>query len=129
MNNGIWREVRSSFEVALARLPEALAAEGFGVITRIDLRETFKQKLGVEFRKYQILGACNPKLALAAATEDPRVGVMLPCNVVIYERDDGAVTIGAVDPMQSIGADGGPALRQLADTVNERLSRALAAIE
>jgi uncharacterized protein (DUF302 family) len=67
--------------------------------------------------------------AFAAATEDPRVGAMLPCNVVIYERDDGAVMIGAVDPMQSLGAGGAPALRQLADTVKEKLSRALAAVE
>lgn len=129
MNTGIWKNVRSDFDAALARLPEALAAEGFGVLTRIDMRETLKQKLGVDFRRYQILGACNPKLALAAVSEDPRVGVLLPCNVVIFERDDGGVTVGAVDPMQSIGAGGGPALQQLADSVREKLARAIAAVD
>ena len=129
MNTGIWKNVRSDFDAALARLPEALAAEGFGILTRIDMRETLKQKLGVEFRRYQILGACNPKLAHAAVSEDPRVGVMLPCNVVIFERDDGGVTVGAVDPMQSIGDGGGPALQALAEGVREKLARAVAAID
>jgi uncharacterized protein (DUF302 family) len=129
MNTGIWKNVRSDFDAALARLPEALAAEGFGVLTRIDMRETLKQKLGVEFRRYQILGACNPTLAHAAVSEDPRVGVMLPCNVVIFERDDGGVTVGAVDPMQSIGDGAGPALQALAEGVREKLARAVAAID
>ena len=129
MNTGIWKNVRSDFDAALARLPEALAAEGFGVLTRIDMRETLKQKLGVEFRRYQILGACNPTLAHAAVSEDPRVGVMLPCNVVIFERDDGGVTVGAVDPRQSIGDGAGPALQALAEGVREKLARAVAAID
>jgi len=129
MNTGIWKNVRSDFDAALARLPEALAAEGFGVLTRIDMRETLKQKLGFEFRRYQILGACNPTLAHAAVSEDPRVGVMLPCNVVIFERDDGGVTVGAVDPMQSIGDGAGPALQALAEGVREKLARAVAAID
>jgi uncharacterized protein (DUF302 family) len=129
MNTGIWKNVRSDFDAALARLPEALAAEGFGVLTRIDMRETLKPKLGVEFRRYQILGACNPTLAHAAVSEDPRVGVMLPCNVVIFERDDGGVTVGAVDPMQSIGDGAGPALQALAEGVREKLARAVAAID
>jgi len=128
MNTGLWKSLASPFDDALARLPEALAAEGFGVITRIDMRETMRQKLGVEFRRYQILGACNPKLALAALQADARVGAMLPCNVVLYEDDAGRAVLGAVDPMQSIGADGAPALREVAAEVRARLARVVDAV-
>ncbi|MFO0609869.1 MAG: DUF302 domain-containing protein [Polyangiales bacterium] len=128
MNTGLWKSLASPFDDALARLPDALAAEGFGVITRIDMRETMRQKLGVEFRRYQILGACNPKLALAALQADARVGAMLPCNVVLYEDDAGRAVLGAVDPMQSIGADGAPALREVAAEVRARLARVVDAV-
>ena len=128
MNTGLWKSLTSPFDDALARLPEALAAEGFGVITRIDMRETMRQKLGVEFRRYQILGACNPRLALAALQADARVGAMLPCNVVLYEDDAGRAVLGAVDPMQSIGADGAPALRDVAAEVRARLARVVDAM-
>lgn len=128
MNTDLWKSLASPFDDALARLPEALAAEGFGVITRIDMRETMRQKLGVEFRRYQILGACNPKLALAALQADARVGAMLPCNVVLYEDDAGRAVLGAVDPMQSIGADGAPALREVAAEVRARLARVVDAL-
>lgn len=128
MNTALWKSLASPFDDALARLPEALAAEGFGVITRIDMRETMRQRLGVEFRRYQILGACNPKLALAALQADARVGAMLPCNVVLYEDDAGRAVLGAVDPMQSIGADGVPALREVAAEVRARLARVVDAL-
>lgn len=128
MNQGLWKPLTSTFDEALARLPDALAAEGFGVITRIDMRETLKQKIGVEFRRYQIVGACNPKLAHAALQADLRVGIMLPCNVVLYEDDAGRATLGAIDPMQSIGADGSPALRDIAADVRARLARVLDAV-
>lgn len=127
MNPGMWKELETPYDAALARLPEALAAEGFGVITRIDLRDTFQQKLGVAFRRYVILGACNPKLALAAATEDPHVGVLLPCNVVLYETDAGRAVLGAIDPERSM-VGGGPALQALAVDVKARLTRVLAAV-
>jgi uncharacterized protein (DUF302 family) len=128
MNTGLWKTLTASFDAALARLPEALAAEGFGVITRIDMRETMRQKLGVDHRRYEILGACNPKLALTALEADPRVGTMLPCNVVLYEDDGGRAVLGAIDPLQSIGADGAPALHAVAQEVRARLGRVVDAM-
>ena len=95
-----------SYDDALSRLPEALKKEGFGIITESDMQATLKAKLGAEFRRYRIVGACNPSLAHAALQIDPRVGVLLPCNVVIYESDHGTAVIGAVDPMQTLGASG-----------------------
>lgn len=126
---GSWKELSIGYEEALARLPEALKAEGFGIITQIDMQETFKAKLGVDFRRYRILGACNPSFAHSALLKDPRVGVLLPCNVVIYEKDDGKAVVGAVDPMQTLGAggeDGGSA--DVAREVGARLERVLAAL-
>jgi uncharacterized protein (DUF302 family) len=124
---GMRRRVPGTFDEVLARLPEALKAEGFGVLTRIDVRQTLKEKLGVEFRRYQILGACNPKLAHQALTAEPGVGAMLPCSVAVWEEDDGAVTVNAVDPMQTIAA-AEPALAPIAGQVRERLARALSAV-
>src|SRR5579859_6001230 len=104
---GTWHELKIGFDEVLARLPEALQGEGFGIITQIDIQETFKAKLGVDFRRYRIFGACNPSFAHTALQKDPRVGVLLPCNVVLYEKDDGKAVIGAVDPMKTLGASGG----------------------
>lgn len=126
---GQWKDLSISYEDALARLPEALKSEGFGIITQIDIQETFKAKLGVDFRRYKIFGACNPSFAHKALLMDPRVGVLLPCNVVLYEKDDGKAVVGAVDPMQTLGASGqASSLNDLAREVNARLERALAAL-
>ncbi len=124
---GIRRTVEKRFEDVFARVPEALAAEGFGVLTQIDVKETLKKKIGVEFRRYQILGACNPKLAHQALTHDPGIGAMLPCSIAIWEEDGGKTTVNAVDPLQTIAA-ADPALRPIAEQVRERLARVLAAI-
>lgn len=124
---GRWIDLSLSYEEALVRLPEALKKEGFGVITQIDMQETFKAKLGVDFPRYRIFGACNPSLAHTALLMDPRVGVLLPCNVVLYEKEDGKVVVGAVDPMQTLGAgaeDSG--LLDVASEVAVRLERVLA---
>ncbi len=86
----------------LAQVPERLKGEGFGVLTRIDVKATMKEKLGVEFRRYQILGACNPTFAHQALGIDLAVGVLLPCSVVVYEADDGSTVVTAVDPMQTL---------------------------
>ena len=93
------------------------------------MQETFKAKLGVDFRRYRIFGACNPTLAHKVLQWDPRVGVLLPCNVVLFERDDGKAVVGAVDPMQTLGAgvDGGE-LADLARDVGARLERVLASL-
>ncbi len=126
---GSWKDLSISFDEAVSRLPEALKREGFGVITQIDMQETFKAKLGVDFRRYRIFGACNPTLAHKVLQWDPRVGVLLPCNVVLFERDDGKAVVGAVDPMQTLGAgvDGGE-LADLARDVGARLERVLASL-
>ena len=123
---GSWRELSSGYDVALSRLPEALKKEGFGIITEIDLQQTFKAKLGVDFRRYRIFGACNPAFALKALQQEPQVGVLLPCNVVLYEKENGTAVVGAVDPMQTLGSAGGGELAGLAEDVGARLERVLA---
>ena len=89
----------ASFEEAVARTVLALKAEGFGIITDIDVQKTLKDKIGVAFRKYRILGACNPKLAHEALQFEDKIGTMLPCNVVVQELDDGRVEVAAIDPL------------------------------
>jgi uncharacterized protein (DUF302 family) len=98
------------------------------VITQIDMQETFQKKLGVATRRYRIFGACNPTLAHQALGHDPRLGVLLPCNVVLYETDEGKAVVGAVDPMSSLGASS-PALAGVAADVQARLDRFLRAME
>ncbi len=123
---GTWTDLALGYDQVLARLPDALKAEGFGIITQVDMQETLKAKLGVSFRRYRILGACNPGLAHKALLQDPKVGVLLPCNVVVYENDNGNATVGAVDPMATLGAGAQPgALGELARDVAARLHRVL----
>lgn len=121
-SRGTWKQLKIGFDAAVARLPEVLQAEGFGVITQIDLQQTFKAKLGIDFRRYRIFGACNPSFALEALVADPHVGLLLPCNVVLYERDDKAAVLGVIDPLQQLGASDGH-LGELAKTIGERLER------
>jgi uncharacterized protein (DUF302 family) len=124
---GIRKTVQGSYDAVLAKVPEVLKAEGFGVLTRIDVKATLKEKIGVDFRRYQILGACNPKYAHQALSADPAIGALLPCSVAVWEEDDGRVAVNAVDPLQTIAA-GNPALRPIAEQVREQLARALAAL-
>lgn len=121
-HRGTWRTLRVGFDPALARLPAALQAEGFGIITQIDLQQTFKAKLGVDFRRYMIFGACNPQFALDAVTGDPRVGLLLPCNVVLFEQDDATVVLGIIDPVEQLGA-GDERTSSIARAVGDRLTR------
>ena len=129
MQHGHWATLTLSFDDALAKLPQALAAEGFGVITQIDMQATLRAKLGLETGRYKILGACNPGLAPKAVTFDPTVGLLLPCNVVLYETPAGEVRLGVIDPMTTLGADGGPELQAVAAEVGGRLGRVLAAMQ
>ncbi|BDG09183.1 DUF302 domain-containing protein [Anaeromyxobacter paludicola] len=122
------KTVGLGYEEALAKLPDLLKAEGFGVLTQIDVKDTLKQKLGVDFRRYRILGACNPALAHRALASEPSVGVMLPCNVVVFERDDGRTEVDAVDPSATMAA-ALPSLAPIAAEVRERLARVLAGLE
>jgi uncharacterized protein (DUF302 family) len=122
---GIRKVLRRSYEDTLARVPEALQAEGFGVLTEIDVRETLKKKLGIDFRRYKILGACNPPLAHRALEAELEVGLMLPCNVIVYDAGEGQTVVCAIDPLQTVAARGTPALAEVAASVREKLQRAL----
>jgi len=123
----IQKKTSLTFDQALARVPEALKAEGFGILTQIDVQATLKEKIGAEFRPYRILGACNPKLAFRALTSELEVGVMLPCNVIVYEGDDGKAVVTAIDPMATIAATH-PGLNVIAGEVKFALQRALSAV-
>jgi uncharacterized protein (DUF302 family) len=113
----------------LAKVPDALKTEGFGVLTQIDVSQTLKQKLGVDFRRYHILGACNPALAFHALQEELELGVMLPCNVIVCEADDKKTVVSAVDPMRTVANAGdNPRLTELAESVREKLARAIARV-
>ncbi len=120
--------VRGEHEAVRARVVEALATEGFGVLTEIDVQGTLATKLGVPFRRYRILGACNPPLAHRALEADLEVGLMMPCNVVVHDGDDGEVVVRAVDPMRSAEATGNAAVIALVSEVKERLARVIARV-
>jgi uncharacterized protein (DUF302 family) len=124
---GIRRELTVGFDEALARVPVALRDEGFGVLTRIDVAATLAEKLGVKHRRYEILGACNPALAHRALGMEPEIGVMLPCNVIVYERDDRGATVVAIDPMRTVAAQD-PALAPIAAEVRDKLARVVASL-
>jgi uncharacterized protein (DUF302 family) len=122
---GIQRTLDLGFDDALVKVPEALKAEGFGVLTEIDVQATLKKKLDVDFRRYRILGACNPPFAHRALQHSLDVGMLMPCNVIVYETDAGKTVVSAVDPMQTMAAQGEPALRPLADEVRQKLQRVI----
>jgi uncharacterized protein (DUF302 family) len=126
---GLFAKTAKPYEEALAATKDALKAEGFGVLTEIDVKETMKQRLGVDFRHYDIIGACNPPLAHQALSEELDIGLLLPCNVVVYEDEAGGCTVAALDPEQMMGVTGNAALGAVAAQAKERLSRALAAVE
>ncbi len=121
----IRKDVDRPFEEALGAVRDALKREGFGVLTEIDMRATLAEKLGVEFRNYRILGACNPPFAHRALSADLAVGLVMPCNVVVYEREPGKAAILAIDPTTTVAASGNAALVPLAAEVKDRLTRAL----
>ncbi len=125
-NVAIRKALDTTFDQALVDVPAALKTEGFGVLTEIDVQKTLHDKLGVSMRRYRILGACNPPLAHAALEADLEVGVMLPCNVVVYEDDEGHAVVTAIDPTQTIAGLDNPALANLAGTVKSKLVRVLA---
>ena len=123
---GMSRTVRLRYEEALARTREALAAEGFGVLTEIDVAATLRKKLGVEFRPYIILGACNPPLAHQALQAELDIGLLLPCNVVVYTAENPAETVvAALDPVEALSLSGNEAVQPIAREVRERLQRVL----
>ena len=117
-----------TFEEAVHKTTEALKKEGFGVLTEIDIKATLKKKLDVDFHNYKILGACNPGFAHQALIAEDKIGTMLPCNVILQEKEDGAIEVAAVNPMASMQAVMNKDLMEIADDVSEKLKRVIAHI-
>jgi uncharacterized protein (DUF302 family) len=126
---GLTVQLAASYEAALPRVVEALKAEGFGVLTEIDVQATMKQRLGVDFRPYKILGACNPPLAHRALTIAPEMGLLLPCNVTVSQIEEGLVEVSLVDPLMMLAAVPNPALEPVAAEARARLERVAAALQ
>lgn len=121
--------VQVPFEEAIRKVTEALKTEGFGVLTEIDVKETLKKKLDVDFRKYRILGACNPPNAFKALSAESDIGLMLPCNVVVYEGEAGRTVVAAIDPVASMMAVQNSTLAPTATEVRQKLQRVIASME
>lgn len=124
----VFRTLDADLATAEERAREALAAEGFGVLTEIDVQATLKKKIDVDVPGYKILGACNPPLAHKALQAEPRIGVMLPCNVVLRDLGDGRTEVAAIDPVASMAAVENDRLTEIAEDVRERLRRVVAAL-
>jgi uncharacterized protein (DUF302 family) len=124
---GFVKEVNVPFDQVLAEIPKKLEAEGFGVVSTIDIGQKLRDKLGVDFRKYVILGACNPPSAYKALSVEENIGLMLPCNVIVYEKE-GATAIGIIRPSTMMDTIGNPALTEIAEEVEEKLKRVLQSI-
>ncbi|TVQ17501.1 MAG: DUF302 domain-containing protein [Bacteroidetes bacterium] len=116
---------KTSYEAAIELATEELQKEGFGVLTQIDVKETLKKKIDVDFKPYIILGACNPHFAHKALKAEDKLGVFLPCNVVVEQHDDGTVEVSAVDPHAMMASVTNPALEQLATEVREKMQRVI----
>jgi uncharacterized protein (DUF302 family) len=126
---GISTTVPLTFEEALGRTRDALGSEGFGILTEIDVTATLRKKLNVEFRPYVILGACNPPLAHRALQAELDIGLLLPCNVVVYAADDpGRTIVAALDPVEALSLSGNEAVQPIAEEVRNRLQRVLASV-
>jgi uncharacterized protein (DUF302 family) len=115
-----------SFDEAVASVTEELKQEGFGILTDIDVKETLKKKLNVDFKKYRILGACNPSYAHQALQVENKIGTMLPCNVIVLETEEGKIEVAAIDPLASMQAVENPELQGVADQVQAKLKSVIA---
>lgn len=125
MDIGIVKNLSCGFDEAVTRVTEALKTEGFGVLTTIDVKETLKKKLDVDFRRYVILGACNPPIAHKALSAHPGFGVLMPCNVTVFEGDDGKAVVRAVDPNQTVAPQVSKEMAAVANEVRQKLVSAL----
>lgn len=118
-----------NFEEAIEQVTAALKEEGFGVFTEIDVKETLKKKIDVDFRRYKILGACNPHFAHKALTNENKIGVFLPCNVVVQENDNGEIEVSAVNPIASMSAVQNKSLESIATEVQQKLARVISSLK
>ncbi len=119
---------RISYEDALVKVTDELKKEGFGIITEIDVKETFKKKLDLDFRKYKILGACNPGFAHKAIETESRIGAFLPCNVIVQELENGDIEVSAVDPEASMSSVENPDLGSIAGEVRDKMKKVIDSI-
>jgi uncharacterized protein (DUF302 family) len=119
------KKVELPFEQAITKVTELLKEEGFGVLTEIDVKDTLKKKLDVDFKKYRILGACNPNFAYQALQAEDKIGVMLPCNVIVEEHQDGTIEVSAVDPVASMQAVENDSLEPIAEQVRANLKKVI----
>lgn len=110
------------FEEAINKVTEALKKEGFGIITEIDVKKTLKEKIGADFRKYRILGACNPNLAFRMLQQDDKVGLLMPCNVIVQEHDDGRTEVSTFNPIKSMPLATNTTIEEVADDIECRLT-------
>ncbi len=126
---GLRTDLAIPYETAVEKTTAALKEEGFGVLTEIDVKETLKKKLDADFRRYVILGACNPSLAHRALTAEPEIGLLLPCNVVVYETEPDRSAVAAMAPISAMGIVGNPELKGVAKEADERLRRVIETLE
>ena len=125
MNYSFIKQVDLSYDQALDKVTQELQKEGFGVLTEIDVKATLKKKLDVDYNKYKILGACNPPLAHKALTADPQIGLLLPCNVVVYEDDQGHTVVAAIDAQAMMSVVQREDVKLVAEQVNDKLKRVI----
>jgi len=118
-------ETNLNFDEAVRKVTETLKEQGFGVLTEIDAKKVLKEKLGLDRKPYKILGACNPHFAHKAIDMEPELGTLLPCNVLVYERDDGKVVVTAMDPEAALKLVGNPSVEEIAKEVRKRIEKAL----
>lgn len=117
-----------NFDKAIETVTAALKEEGFGVLTEIDVKETLKKKIDVDFKKYRILGACNPEFAHKALKSEDKIGVFLPCNVIVEENDNGEIEVSAVDPISSMQAAKNDSLEEIATEVQQKLKKIIGSL-
>ena len=122
------KEIDLNFDDAIIRVTEELKKEGFGVLTEIDVKATLKKKLDADFRNYRILGACNPPFAHQALLAEPQIGLMLPCNVVVQESENGKTLVSAIDPIASMQAVDNPSLGEVAEQVRGKLQKVIESV-